>query len=80
MNALQLHEKLNDAHARQHKILNEADEREKNLKTTRAKMSEWGYEHEEVAIQELRKEARELVFSINGMRALLKATYVKVEV
>ena len=79
MTALQLHERLNDAHARQHKILDEADEREKKLKTRKSK-SEWAREHEEDAIKELRKEARELVFTINGMRALLKATHVKMEV
>ena len=65
MNALQLHEKLDDAHARLHKMLNEADERQKGL-THSAFKSEWTYGHEEIAIQELRKEARELVFSING--------------
>ena len=79
VNALQLHEQLNDAHARQHEILNEADERQKGL-THSAFKSEWTYGHEEIAIQELRKEARELVFKINGMRTILKATHVKLEV
>ena len=84
MNALDLHEKLIVAHDRQHNILNEADARAKNLKENKENRasftSEWEEEHEEEAIRELRAEAKELVFKINGIRAMLRATQVNEDV
>ncbi len=78
MNALELHEKLNAAHARQRELLDAADASERIFKAERAKMSEWAEEHEADAIRKLRAEAKELVFSINGMRAMLRKTRIDV--
>lgn len=58
-----------------------ADDGERALKAKRVTSpypSEWVKEHEEEEIKKFRAEAKELVFSINGIRATLRKTRIDV--